>query len=130
MSWSFIDRNIRTIYDENGKKKLKIPGHTILDNIVFHLWCEIAKYMDYHQYALCIQEKNRKIPLGYREITLNEFDNQKEKFIKYYWRNNGVYTFDEINQFYCFLKINNQNKNFYRVIDSFYLIQIVDVFCF
>lgn len=104
MSLKIIDRHIKTIYDKNGKKIFKIPGNTSLDHILTDLWTEILKYMDYYPFAMGTDKGNDKEngieQLGYREITYEEFDKKKEQFIRYYWKNHGLFTFDQIHLSY------------------------------
>lgn len=82
----FIDRHTRTIYDANDKKQLVIPRDSLLNDIVLDLWSAIIGYMDYHQFII------GKKKLGYRKIGLDEFNDKKHDFLKYYNKNNGIDT--------------------------------------
>jgi hypothetical protein len=63
--------------------------------VVIDLWSEIIKYMCHHQYAL---GRSDKIYSGYRNMTKDEFEYHKHKFLDYYWTNRGLYVFDKMKQ--------------------------------
>jgi hypothetical protein len=80
----FIDRHTRTIYNANDKKLLIIPCDSSLNDIVPDLWGVIIGYINHHPFII------GKKKLGYRKITLNEFDDRKYDFLKYYHDNDGI----------------------------------------
>jgi len=88
---SIVECHTKKIYNSKGKKILKIPIGTLLDNIIIDLWSEITPYLDYHQFAL---GKTTKSYPGYRKLTQNDFD--IDKFFDCHWKNKGFHTFDNI----------------------------------
>lgn len=99
---SIKTETIHTLYDINKNKILKFPTNTQLDSIIQDLWPNIIKYLNYHPFAFGLD-----VHLGYRKMTTSEFNKNIEKFKRYYVRNKGLYTFDDIDSFENLLVIDD-----------------------
>jgi hypothetical protein len=86
-----VDKHTKTIYGQNKEKLLKVPIDTLLGNIFNDLWIDIIKYTYRHPFMI------GKANSEYREISLEEFNDQyKTKFIEYYTKNEGLFSFSII----------------------------------